>query len=363
MAKKILFITGTRADYGKIKPLIRASQDAGFDCDVFTTGMHMLSLYGLTMLDVKRDFEIYPYMNMEPNSPMDDVLASTIAGLGKYVREFRPDLIVVHGDRVEALAGASVGALNNILVAHIEGGELSGTVDGIIRHAVSKLSHLHFVSNEDAAKRLSQMGESAIYTIGSPDIDVMLGELPSLDEVKKHYGIPYDNYSIFLFHPVTSELEHLKSDIWEAVTAAWDCGRNWVVIYPNNDTGADIIIDVLGRLETITIPSMRFEYFLTLLKNADCIMGNSSAGVREAPVFGVPSINIGTRQAGRTTNCGIINVPPEYTAIMQALNNLPKCEPSTEFGRGDAAKLFVHWLKTDELWNTDTQKVFIDVVK
>ena len=207
MAKKILYVTGTRADYGKIKPLIRAAKDAGFSCDVFTTGMHMLSLYGLTMLDVKRDFEIYPYMNMEPNSPMDDVLASTISGLGKYVREFRPDLIVVHGDRVEALAGASVGALNNILVAHIEGGELSGTVDGIIRHAVSKLSHLHFVSNEDAAKRLSQMGESAIYTIGSPDIDVMLGELPSLDVVKSHYEIPYDNYSILLFHPVTSELE------------------------------------------------------------------------------------------------------------------------------------------------------------
>jgi UDP-N-acetylglucosamine 2-epimerase (hydrolysing) len=372
--KKLLFITGTRADWGKIKPLINAVIDSDknpalyrpdemdFACSVFVTGMHMLSLYGLTMLDVKRDFDIYPYMNMEPNSPMDDVLASTIAGLGKYVREFKPDMIIVHGDRVEALAGASVGVLNNILVAHIEGGELSGTVDGIIRHAVSKLSHIHFTANEDSSKRLFNMGESNVFTIGSPDIDVMLGDLPPLDEVKKHYGIPYDDYSIFLYHPVTSELNYLERDILETALAAIDSKRKWVAIYPNNDTGADEIIEALGNFE-IVIPSMRFEYFLTLLKNADCILGNSSAGIREAQVYGVPSINVGTRQDGRSKNCGIINVPPNYQDITNALNNLPVCEPSTEFGRGNAAKLFVHWLKTDELWKTKTQKQFCDVVK
>lgn len=359
MPKKLLFITGTRADYGKIKPLIKASIEAGFDCDVFTTGMHMLSLYGLTMLDVKRDFTIYPYMNMEPNSSMDDVLSSTISGLGKYVREFKPDMIIVHGDRVEALAGACVGVLNNTLVAHIEGGELSGTVDGIIRHAVSKLSHIHFTANEESSRRLFSMGESNVFTIGSPDIDVMLGELPSLDIVKKHYGIPYDKYSIFLYHPVTSELDHLEQDVREAVFAANYSERDWVGIYPNNDTGADKIIHMLSDFGVV-IPSMRFEYFLTLLRYADCILGNSSAGIREAPVYGVPSINIGTRQQGRASLPGIVNVPPNYADIIHALNNLPKGEPSTAFGRGNAAKLFVHWLKTDELWNTKTQKQFVD---
>jgi UDP-N-acetylglucosamine 2-epimerase (hydrolysing) len=180
--------------------------------------------------------------------------------------------------------------------------------------------------------------------------------------VKKHYGIPYEKYSIFLYHPVTSELNYLERDVLEAVLAAVDSKRNWVAIYPNNDTGADSIIDALGNFE-IVIPSMRFEYFLTLLKNADCIMGNSSVGIREAPVYGVASINIGTRQQGRASLPGIINAPPNYADIIQALNNLPKCEPSTVFGRGNAAKLFIHWLKTDELWQTKKQKQFVDVVK
>src|SRR6266705_1787677 len=126
---------------------------------------------------------------------MDLVLANTVQGLGHFVREFPQDLIVVHGDRVETLAGAIVGALRNILVAHIEGGEVSGTVDELIRHAVSKLSHLHFVANTEFAERLVQMGENedSVFVIGSPEIDIMLSEnLPGLEEVRKHYEIPLD---------------------------------------------------------------------------------------------------------------------------------------------------------------------------
>ena len=189
-----------------------------------------ICLHGMELLSAKlpsRAFEnIYPYLNQDPfgSSGMDLALANTIQGLGHYVREFSADLIVVHGDRIEALAGATVGALHNILVAHIEGGEVSGTVDELLRHAISKLSHLHFVANQESRNRLMQMGEQpdAVFVIGSPDIDVMLsGSLPSLNEVKSHYEIPFDDYCIFIYHPVTTELAGLEE------RASGRCGRHF----------------------------------------------------------------------------------------------------------------------------------------
>ena len=186
----------------------------------------MLARYGSTVKEIQlAGFQhIYSYINQDGsvNSQMDLVLANTIQGLGHYIREFSPDLIVVHGDRIEALAGAITGVISNILVAHIEGGEVSGTMDELIRHAVTKLSHFHFVSNNQARKRLVQMGEApdSIFVIGSPDIDIMLSEnLPELSEVKRRYEINFPEYAIFIYHPVTTELHLLHENI-TTVTAA-----------------------------------------------------------------------------------------------------------------------------------------------
>ena len=183
--KKIVFVTGTRADFGKLKSLMKIIQsDNQFELHVFVTGMHMLAKYGYTCEEVeKANFtNIYKFINQNVSDGMDHVLAKSILGLSDYVREINPDMIIVHGDRVEALAGATVGALNNVLTGHIEGGEVSGTIDELIRHAVTKLSHAHFVANNEAQKRLLQLGEKpeATYIIGSPDIDVMnSNSLPS----------------------------------------------------------------------------------------------------------------------------------------------------------------------------------------
>jgi UDP-N-acetylglucosamine 2-epimerase (hydrolysing) len=203
--KKLLYLTGTRADFGKLKPLITESKKR-YDVSIFATGMHMLDKYGMTCHEIsKAGFEYYPYINQDGNTPMDMVLKNTIEGLSYYLKEHPTDLLIIHGDRVEALAGACVGALNNVLVAHIEGGEVSGTIDESIRHAVSKLSHIHFVANNEAKKRLEQMGETNIFVIGSPDIDIMLGELPTLEEVKEKYDITFSEYAICIYHPVTTE--------------------------------------------------------------------------------------------------------------------------------------------------------------
>lgn len=372
--KRIMFVTGTRADFGKLKPLMEKVRDtAGFEYGIFATGMHMLARYGSTVLEItKAGFDrIFPYINQDAsvNSQMDLVLANTIQGLGHYVRESRPDMIVIHGDRIEALAGAIVGALNDILVAHVEGGELSGTIDELLRHSISKLSHVHFVSNEDARRRLVQMGEAqeSVLVIGSPDIDIMLSSrLPALQEVKSYYSVPFDDYSIVMYHPVVTELPALRGNIREVLAALQGSGSNYVVIYPNNDSGSEIIMQELealrGQERFRLLPSMRFEYFLTLLKNATSIVGNSSSGIHEAPVYGVPTINIGTRQLNRFQHPSIVNVPEDATMLLEALRG-PICRvpPCFHFGDGESATRFAAHLRDPDLWSTPRQKQFRDL--
>jgi UDP-N-acetylglucosamine 2-epimerase (hydrolysing) len=372
MKKKILFVSGTRADFGKLKPLIRqVEQNPGYDEEIFVTGMHMMALYGYTALEVEKSGfkHIYRYINQREEDDMDIVLAKTIHGLSDYVKESAPDMIVVHGDRVEAMAGAIVGALNNILVAHVEGGEVSGTIDELIRHAVSKMSHIHFVSNEQAKQRLLQLGEteSSVFVIGSPDLDVMnSGQLPSLAMVQEKYGIPFDSFHVFMYHPVTTELDKINGHITELVEALVASGENYIVIYPNNDHGSHYILDAVKPLADNprfrVFPSMRFEYFLVAIKNAVSVIGNSSAGVREAPFYGVPSINIGTRQANRATAPSIVNIDDDKNMLLEALKNIEahSREPSKEFGEGNSAELFAQVLDGNDVWSVSRQKVFVD---
>lgn len=373
MKKRILFLTGTRADFGKIKSLISiADESPNFEVHVFVTGMHLQKEYGYTLIEIERcNFKnVHTYENHTHETTMDLTLAKTIEGLSAYCKKVQPDLIIVHGDRVETLAGAIVGSLNNILVAHIEGGELSGTVDELIRHSVSKLSHIHFVSNEEAAKRLVQMGEmeTSIFTIGSPDIDIMFSDdLPDIEVVKKYYEIDFEDFAIVLFHPVTTEANEMKLYAENFVTALQNDTHNYVVVYPNNDLGSQFIIDEYLKLrvnERFRIfPSLRFEYFLTLLKNAQFIIGNSSAGIREAPYYGIPIINIGSRQQNRAVNADIINVDYEKESILEALKSIDSHKiqrMDSIFGDGNSTELFVKAIHNNDIWRINHQKQFRD---
>jgi UDP-N-acetylglucosamine 2-epimerase (hydrolysing) len=369
--KKILFLTGTRADFGKIKSLISILESQQeFEIFVFVTGMHLQKEYGYTLIEIERcNYKnVHTFENHTHETTMDLTLAKTIEGLSSYCKQVNPDMIVVHGDRVETLAGAIVGSLNNILVSHIEGGELSGTVDELIRHSVSKLSHIHFVSNDDAAKRLIQMGEmaSSIYTIGSPDIDIMFSDdLPSLEKVKDYYQIPFEDFAVVMFHPVTTEASEMNQYATSFVEALLEDYNNYVVIYPNNDLGSQFIIDNYKKLQNNTrfrvFPSLRFEYFLTLLKESKFIIGNSSAGIREAPYYGIPIINIGTRQQNRALHADIINVSYEKKEVKEALKLIisHKTQKSnSDFGDGNSAQLFLDSLKNNNIWNINHQKQF-----
>lgn len=375
--KKILFLTGTRADYGKIKSLMnKVRKDGNFELYIFVTGMHMLSRYGSTWREIEKDGfkNVYHFINQTQNTPMDIALSNTIGGLSNYIAEIHPDLIVVHGDRLEALAGAIVGAFNNIRVAHIEGGEISGTIDESIRHAITKFAHVHLVSNENSKKRIVQLGESPehVYVIGSPDIDIMYSSnLPTIEEVKLRYDIPFDEYAIVMYHPVTTEIEGLKQNINNLVNALIKSDKNYVVIYPNNDLGSDEIIEEYNKLgdndKFAIYPSIRFEYFLTLMKHAKFMIGNSSAGIRETIVYGTPSIDVGNRQCGRydleKEGNLIQHVDEKTEEILDAIKNVPIHTPKkvSPFGIGDSARKFMQIIKKDEVWNINIQKKFSDL--
>ncbi|MCS5503269.1 UDP-N-acetylglucosamine 2-epimerase [Lysinibacillus sp. A4] len=374
--KKLVFLTGTRADYGKIKALMQAVEKSElFKLQVFVTGMHMLSKYGSTYKEIMKDefSDIYQFVNTRDNQRMDITLSNTIMGFSNYVEEFKPDLIVVHGDRVEALAGAIVGAFNNIRVAHIEGGEVSGTIDESIRHAITKFAHFHLVANEKAAQRIVQLGEkhTTIFEVGSPDIDVMQSNnLPTIEEVKLRYEINFPQYHIVMFHPVTTEIDTIELQINELVIAIKNYRDNFVIIYPNNDEGSSKILNAYKQLEGHShikiFPSIRFEYFLTLLKNAKSIIGNSSAGIREAGVYATPTIDIGNRQNGRyllNELPHILHVEADSKKIVAAINSVGKLQlqPQSLFGSGESVKKFMAILNDDRLWKTTIQKQFISI--
>jgi UDP-N-acetylglucosamine 2-epimerase (hydrolysing) len=374
--KKIVFLTGTRADFGKLKPLIqKVEKSKQFECFVFVTGMHTLSKYGSTFEEVLNEGykNTFIFMNQTHITDQDTILANTITGFGNFVKEIKPDMIIVHGDRVETLAGVIVGTFNNILVGHVEGGEISGTIDESIRHSVTKLSHIHLVSTNKAKKRLIQMGESkdSCHIIGSPDIEIMTSKkLPSIYTAKKHYDIPFNKYAIILFHPVHTELKKLHTQINEIVLALIESKKNFIVVYPNNDIGSNIILEKYNELKNNKkfriIPSIRFEYFLTFLKSAEFIIGNSSSGIRESEVYGVPTINIGSRQNCRTENKKIINIEPKKEEILQSILCIHKhkFKKISHFG-GDrkSSELFFEIILGKNIWDMSLQKKFIDMGK
>ena len=372
--KKIVFLTGTRADFGKLKSLISITQKSEkYEVHIFVTGMHMNAVYGSTVNEViESGFKnIFKFINHDSVENMDRTLARTIDGFSHYIGQIKPDLIILHGDRVEAMAGSIVGSLNNILVAHIEGGEVSGTIDELIRHSISKMSHLHLVSNQDAKQRLTQLGEleKSIYVLGSPDLDLMNSKkLPLLNEVKKYYEINFEDYAIAMFHPVTTEYGSVRKQIKIFVDSLIESDENYILIYPNNDIGSNEILEEYQRLsgnkKFKIYPSLKFEYFLTLLKNASFIIGNSSAGIREAPYYKTPTIDIGTRQRDRSSGKSIFHSSYDVSSILKALeeaknSKINNIDPA--FGTGNSDEMLLKILDDNSFWDTERQKVFQDL--
>ena len=370
--KRIVFLTSTRADFGKLKSLIKITKsNRNFDVSIIVTGMHMLDRFGNTYQEVIKAFKnnITRFINQNSNDKLEVILHKTIKKLSTIIKKKKPDLIIVHGDRVESLAFALVGSLNHILTAHVEGGEISGTIDDSIRHAITKLSHIHFVGSSIAKKRILNMGEKkeSIYEIGSPDMDIIINKkLPDFKTVKKRYDIKFDNYSILMWHPVTSQLKTLANDTKNLINFLNKLNRNFVIVYPNNDPGSSIIINKYESIKSKKfkiLRSLRFEHFLSLLKNSKFIIGNSSSAIYEAPMFNIPAINIGNRQHKRVKSRLIKNTEVKDLSEI-AINNFIKnyrVNKTNLFGRGKSDIKFLNTISNKNFWETSNQKFFNDV--
>ena len=371
--KKIIFITATRADYGKLKTIMFSVQNSKkFEAHVFVTGMHNMKEYGNTyeLIQADKIKNTKIYSNQKIGYDQDKILSKTIDGFSKFTKKIKPDLVIIHGDRIEPLACAIVCCLNNIKIAHFEGGELSGTVDEIFRHSISKLCNIHFVTNKTAKKRLIQMGElrKNIFITGSPDVDVLLDDnLPSLDEAYKKYDIKFNSYGLAIFHPVTTDIHNLKLNIVTFVKALNKSKKNFILIFPNNDLGSKVILNEYKKIRNKNIkifPSIRFEHYLTLLKNSNFIIGNSSSGIIEAPYYGVPTINIGNRQKNRANLNSIINCKYDYKSIIRYINKYStkkRFKNSYFFGLGKSNLKVMKVLHSNKIWKIVNQKQFKDI--
>lgn len=367
---KILFVTGTRADFGKLKPLIEAaSLQSDTQVAIAVTGMHMSPHFGQTWMHVEESgFRTFKFENYFSGDTMDVTLSKTILGVSRIIMEWQPTHVVIHGDRVEALAGAIASSLNNLVTVHVEGGELSGTIDESIRHAVTKLSLVHLVSNTESAMRVQKMGEDPnnIHIIGSPELDIMSSdELPEISEVRERYQIPFEKYSVCLYHPVTTQLSELPEKATNVAEALKKSGKNFVIIEPNNDPGHEVIREAFANLVTLprvrVIPSMRFEHYVSLVKSCDFVIGNSSSGVREAPYLGIPSINLGSRQSGRNSvSRSIFNTEEKVGDIMHSIRlaTATKSKRDRLFGDGKSAERFGGLIRRGALDIRKTQKQF-----
>lgn len=368
--KRVIFVTGTRADYGKMEPLALSLIAIGFTVDFFITGMHLLEKYGKTSIEVKRTSGagFFEFINQRDGDPLDVVLAKTVLGFSDFILEYKPDLVIIHGDRIEALAASLVCASNNIRSAHIEGGEVSGTIDESLRHCNSKLCTAHFVSSESAAARVARLGEPSerIFCIGSPELDVHLKSSGvSIEEVKARYEIKFSDYGIVAYHPVTTEIDIIQSTVDSMFNALKKSKKNFVVIGPNNDPGSEIIWREISKLPEDrfrVLPSMRFVYFSELMKNASIMIGNSSAGVREMPFLGRVSVNVGSRQSDRAQSNLVVSVDGLDSMEIErvVIDNWGKLlDRSTSFGDGGACKKFVEIVSGEKFWKLNLQKKFI----
>jgi UDP-N-acetylglucosamine 2-epimerase (hydrolysing) len=368
--KKIVLVTGTRADFGKLQPLARGAENVGYMITWYVTGMHMLEKYGLTKLEVSNTGQrVFESINQREGDSQDIIMAKTIIAFSDYVIEAKPDAVVLHGDRVEALACALVCAMNYIPCIHVEGGEVSGTLDESLRHCITKLAQFHLVSCNDALTRILKMGEAKerIHVIGSPELDEHLrGPGVDMKTVRDRYQIPFDEYGICIFHPVTTEQNTIAEQVDNIFNALETTKKHFVVIAPNNDPGSQHIFKRLNLLNPSyfrVLPSMRFHHFSTLISNAKIFVGNSSAGIREAPFLGIKSINLGTRQLNRSSNADIVNCSPfDFECIVKNIIDSwgVGMKRDTTFGNGSAQSRFEKLLISGLLNNVEFQKNFVD---
>jgi UDP-hydrolysing UDP-N-acetyl-D-glucosamine 2-epimerase len=386
MVKKIAVFTSTRAEFGLLKKLCELLENSPkFELQLYVTGTHLSDSFGKTIseihnsnLPIFKTFEI----NLDSNSHSAVTKAAGLAilSLSDSLANTKPDLSIVLGDRTEMLAISLACHFMNIPIAHLHGGEKTeGAIDDSIRHAITKLSSLHFCACEEFRKRIIQLGErpDKVFNVGAMANDHLLSITPfTLEEIEKNIQLKLkDQKFLVTFHPVTTELDQTRSQIKNLLLALESFISNSSIVFthPNSDTNNHIIIEEIQKFvekhsnSTVLIPSLGQRGFISCLIKFDAIIGNSSSGIIEAPLFKIPCVNIGTRQQGRPLSSNIIG--SEYSskeindAILTTLTEnfkLKAKQAKSPFGEAGAAEKILNILKNTEFRNL-IRKSFYDL--
>jgi len=376
--RKIAVVTGTRAEYGYLKPLMEAiNKDTDLELISIITGMHLLSDFGDTYTIVENDFSKSVKIPMDLNGDslkdMTNYLSSGVKNFAEYFYEKPPDIVIILGDRSESFAAALAAMYLNIPIAHINGGDVSGgTIDESIRHAITKIAHIHLVHTIENAERIQKMGEEKkrIFVVGALTLDTILNkDLQPKDKIFKKYDLnPNKTTFLVVQHPITTLKDKGYSQMNELFLVLDELKVQTVMLYPNCDSGSKDIIKLIEKYENKdylhVFKSLPYEDYLSLMKSADLMTGNSSSGIIEAPSFKIPVINIGGRQRGRSRTENIIDVDPDKNKILDAidfaLNNkefLKKVNScKNKFGDGKSSQKIVKILKELEINDKLIQK-------
>jgi len=369
-------VTERRADYSKFRPIIKEIEKSRkLNYSLIVTGSHLLKEYGKTIDQINDDkfkisstFHMYPKNYKNTNAEMVRSFGKAINEISRIVEKIKPNIILAGFDIGANLAAAIVGAHMNIVVAHLEGGEITGTIDESIRHATTKFSHIHFVTNDDAAKRIIRMGENPkfVHIVGNPSLD-SIKNIKKISKIslKKKFNIDFSKpYVIILQHTVTSEIETVDKNIKMTIDAIKEIGIQSILIYGNADAGSKKISKIIKNSKIKQFSALSFDEYINLLKNSSALIGNSSSGIMEAPYLKIPSINIGSRQSGRLRSPSVIDT--EYNknqikkAVFKAINNKKfqnKIKKSTNlYGNGNASKKIVRILEKIDIQKIPIQK-------
>lgn len=334
--RKILAVTGIRSEYDIMSSVFRAIQShPRLELEIAVTGAHLSEAYGHTINEIRADGfpiadEIESLLNGDRNASRVKGLAVQLQGLIQTTVRVTPDILLVLGDREESMSTALLGAYMNIPVAHVAGGDrVVGNVDDQVRHAVTKLAHIHFTTNQESAERILKLGEQPfrIFNVGNPGLDRLL-DVPNLDAatLSQGLGIPiFDEEPLILLiqHVISTEVDDAYSQMRITLEAVADLGVRTVLSYPNSDAGGQQMIRAIREFEGLpclhtarNIPRLEF---VNLMRRASCLLGNSSAGILEAPLLGLPVVNVGNRQRGRLHAENVEFVPHNKEWIVRAV--------------------------------------------
>ena len=374
--KKILIITERRADFSRFKPIIKLIQkDKKLDYNLIVTGLHLVKEHGYTINEIKKEkFKIFSkfkmfdknYFRKNDGAEMVRAIGIVFTNLSKIIDKSKPDIILSGFDIAANFAISVAGAHMNIPVAHIQGGEVSGTIDESLRHAMSKFSNFHFTANYNTKKRLIKLGEipNYIFSVGCPSIDAL--NLESLiDErvLKKKFKIDVKKFFLLLIqHPVTSELNSTKQ-IKESIKAIKESNIQHLIVYPNNDAGSKFILKEIKKANLNHVSTLDLSEYKSLLNGKMILLGNSSSGIHEASTFKVPVINIGSRQDGREKPKNIIDVNYDKNEILRAIKKTTSKAFNNKirniknpYGDGKSSRRIINIIKRLDLKNFNTQK-------